>query len=270
MSAVSLEQLKSAAKSVMKTQGKTYQELANHLGLSLVSVKRIMSKEEISMRRFLEVCEWLGVSISELEKLAQYNQSHEKIRFTPEQDLFLSKNPEYMSFLFHLCAQESPEEIQKQYNLSNKSLNLYLVRLEKYNLIKKVSGRYKPVHRGFPSPIPYGELQKSQRNNVVSNSVSFFGRYHNQMWLRKDPEADRGSNTTLTVLGISRQSYLAWYEKYLALQAELQQISSIEDKIKSIKDKKAVVLLHMHGLIDEDSVEMEGIKNMFGRIGEVK
>lgn len=269
MSTVSLEQLKEAAKSIMKKQGRSYQELADHLRISLVSVKRVMSKEEISMSRFLEICDWLDVSIADLEKIALHNMSHEKIRFTQEQENFLAKNPEYLSFLFHMCAEQSPEEIQKQFNLSNKSLNLYLVRLEKYNLIKKVSGRYKVTQKEFPSPIPYGELQKVQYKSVIDTSVSFFSRFQNDMRARKDPEADKGTLTTLVILGISRQSYLAWYEKYLALQAELQHISAIEDKIESIKDKKTVVLFHAHAVVDEKSPEIEGITNMFGRVVEL-
>lgn len=269
MSTVSLEQLKEAAKSVMKKQGRSYQDLADHLGISLVSVKRVMSKEEISLSRFLEICNWLDVGIADLEKIAQHNQSHEKIRFTEEQEKFLAKNPEYMSFLFNMFTDKSPEELQKQFGLSNKSLNLYLLRLEKYNLIKKVSGRYKVTPKRFPSPIPYGELQKVQYKNVIDASVSFFDRFQNERRARKDPEADKGTTTALVILGISRQSYLAWYEKYLALQAELQHISVIEDKVESIKDKKTVVLFHAHAVVDENSPEIEGITNMFGRVVEL-
>jgi DNA-binding Xre family transcriptional regulator len=269
MSTARLEQLKEAAKSIMKKQGRSYQDLADHLGISLVSVKRVMSKEEISLSRFLEICNWLDVGISDLEKIALHNQSHEKIRFTEEQEKFLAKNPEYMSFLFNMFAEKSPEEIQKQFGLSNKSLNLYLLRLEKYNLVKKVSGRYKVMQKKFPSPIPYGELNRVQYKNVIDASVSFFNRFQNETRVRKDPEADKGSSTTLTILGISRQSYLAWYEKYLALQAELQSISAIEEKIETIKDKKAVVLYHAHAVVDEKSPEIEGITNMFGRVVEL-
>ena len=269
MSTVSLEHLKDAAKTIMKKQRKSYQELAEHLGLSLVSVKRVMSKEEITLSRFLEICDWLDVSIADLEKIAQHNQAHEKIRFTEEQEKFLAKNPEYLSFLFHMFAEQTPEEIQKQFNLSNKSLNLYLIRLEKYNLIKKVSGRYKVMQKEFPSPIPYGELQGVQYKSVIDTSVSFFSRFQNEMRLRKDPEADKGTSTTLVILGLSRQSYLAWYEKYLALQSELSHVAAIEDKIESIKDKKTIVLFHMHALVDEKSPEIEGITNMFGKVVEL-
>ena len=260
-----IEQLKAAAKSLMKKQGRTYQELSEYLGLSLVSVKRIMSKEEVSLSRFLEICDWLETNLTELEKIADYNRSNKKTYFTPEQEVFLSKSPEAMSFLFHLYTEETPEVIQKKYNLSSKSLNLYLLRLEKHNLVKKVSGRYKPVYKDFPSPIPYGQLRKTQYENVIATSVSFFRRYNTQMSLRKNPEEDKGSLTNLAVLGVSRASYLNWFERYKSLQAELSSIATVEEKIEKIKDKKTIVMMHMHAVIDEADIELEGIKNMFGR-----
>lgn len=265
MASVSLEQMKMAAKSVMKKQNKSYQELADHLGLSLVSVKRIMSKEEVSMSRFLEICEWLDTGLAEMEKIATYNQANKKQHFTPEQESFLAKGTQYISFLFNLYVEESPEKIQKKYSLTAKTLNLYLIRLEKHNLIKKVAGRYKPTYKDFPSPIPYGELDKSLYKNVLETGMYFFKRNNEKMNQRKNREADRGSTTTITVVSLSRDSYLAWFEKYKNLCLELANTGQVEEKIESLKDKKTAVLMHMHALVDENDTEIESIQNMFGK-----
>lgn len=270
MANASIQQLKTAAKSVMKKQKKSYQDLADHLGLSLVSVKRIMSKEEMTLSRFLEICDWLETGFAELEKIAQYNQADKRQHFSPEQEFFLAKNTEYLAFLFNLYADETPEQIQKKYGLSTKSLNLYLLRLEKHNLIKKVAGSYRPVYREFPSPIPYGELGRSQYKNVLDTGVQFFRRFNTLMFLRKDPEADRGSNTVLAVMGINRDSYLNWLQKYKALYQELVNISEVEEKVENQKNKKSIVLMHMHAVVDDNDIEIESIKNMFGRPGELK
>jgi DNA-binding Xre family transcriptional regulator len=265
MANVSLEQLKTAAKSVMKKQNKSYQELANHLGLSLVSVKRIMSKEEVSMSRFLEICDWLDTGLAELEKIATYNQANKKQHFTLEQEAFLAKSTQYLSFLFNLYVEETPEKIQKKYNLTNKTINLYLLRLEKYGLIKKVGGRYKPYYKDFPSPIPYGELDKSLYKNVLETGMYFFKRNNEIMNQRKNREADRGSSTTITVVSLSRDSYLAWFEKYKNLCQELANTGQVEDKIEGLKNKKTAVLMHLHALVDENDIEIESIQNMFGK-----
>ena len=265
----SLPQLKAAAKLLMKRQNRSYQDLADHLGISLVSVKRIMSKEEVSLGRFLEICEWLETSLTELEKISQYSLVNKKTHFTQEQESFLAKNPEYMSFLFHMYTEETPEQIQKKFGLSNRSLNLYLIRLEKFGILKKVSGQVRLVYRDFPSPIPYGELSKTQGKNVLDSGLSFFKRHNAFSIQRKSPEADKGNRTLLSLMNISRESYLAWFEKYKLLFQELSNVGEIEGKL-DIKDKKTVVLLHLHALVDEGDIEIEGIANMFGKPVELK
>ena len=264
------EQLKAATKSLMKSQGKSYQDLADHLGLSLVSIKRIMSKEEVTMRRFLEICDWLDTGLAELEKIAEYSQSNKKIYFSVEQEKFLVKNPEYLSFLFNLYADETPEKIQKKYGLTEKSVGLYLLRLEKFDLIKKVSGKYRPFQKTFPSPIPYGELTLSQYKNVLETGLSFFSRNKSLMVQRRDPAADLGSNTTFSVMDVSRESYLAWYEKFKNLVQEINNIAEVETKIESLKNKKTVVLMHLHAVLENDDIEKEGIANMFGKPVNIK
>ena len=238
MSGLSPQQLKTALKSLMKRQGKSYQHLADHLGLSLVSVKRIMSKEEVSVSRFLEICDWLDVKLSEVEKIAGYNQTNRKVHFTEEQETFLSEHPEYMSFLFNLYTGETPEQVQARYGLTAKSLQLYLIRLEKNNLIKKTAGRYRPVYKDFPSPILYGELARSQYKRVLEAGTHFFARYNTHMLQRKNPEMDRGGQTVFSVLEISRESYLTWFEKYKLLQQELTNTAQVEEKIETLKNQR--------------------------------
>ena len=263
------DQLKEVLKKQLKLKGLSYTDLADHLKVSEVTVKRMMSKEEIPLSRFLTICEWLEISLTELEKIASYTNINQIVRFTEDQEKFLAKNPTYLAFLFQLYTQETPEQIQKNFQLTQKSLNLYLLRLENVNLIKKVAGRYKLVHKDFPSPIKYGELAKSQSLKVLETGLSLFTRYNKMMVQRKNEEADRGSQTKLSVFCLQRQSYLAWFEKYKEIMQELIQISEVEEKIPELKQKTSVVMLHLHALVDEKDPEIEGIKNMFGRPANV-
>ena len=270
MGKVNSSDLKQAIKLVMKQQGKSYEDLAQHLEISLVSVKRIMTKEELNMSRFVEICNWLEISLTDLEKIARYEQSNQKIRFTEKQEDFLAKNPEYLSFLFNLYTDETPEKIQKKFNLTKKSLDLYLLRLEKHDLIKKKSGTYKPTYPEFPSPIPYGQLVKAQFSKVLEAGTYFFKRYNETLIARKDPEQDKGSQTILGVLEVSQQSYQKWFEKYKAIYLELVQTSKAEENIKQIKNKKSIVLMHMHAVVEKDDASIDSIKNMFGKVAELR
>ena len=270
MGKVNSSDLKQAIKLVMKQQGKSYEDLAQQLNISLVSVKRIMSKEELNMSRFVEICNWLEINLADLEKIARYEQAHQKIRFTEKQEDFLAKNPEYLSFLFNLYTDETPEKIQKKFGLTKKSLDLYLLRLEKYDLVKKKNQVYKPTYPEFPSPIPYGQLVKAQFSKVLEAGTYFFKRYNETLVERKDPEQDKGSQTILGVLEVSQKSYLAWFEKYQALYLELVQTSKVEENIKQVKNKKSVVLMHMHAMVPPNDISIDSIKNMFGRVAELK
>ena len=270
MSKIKSFDLKQALKLVMRKQNKTYEDLAQQLEISLVSVKRIMSKEELNMSRFVEICNWLEVSLTDLEKIARYENANQKIRFTEKQEDFLAKNPEYLSFLFNLYTDETPEKIQKKFGLSKKSLDLYLLRLEKHDLIKKKAGEYKPTYPEFPSPIPYGQLVKTQFNKVLETGSYFFKRYNETLITRKDPEQDKGSQTILGVLEVSQQSYLNWFEKYKAIYQELVQISKVEENVKKIKNKKSIVLMHMHAMTEVNDASIESIKNMFGKVTDLK
>ena len=71
-------------------------------------------------------------------------------------------------------------------------------------------------------------------------------------------------------MGVSRDSYLAWLEKHRNLYQELVNISEVEDKIETLANKRSIVLMHLHAVLDENHIEIEGIKNMFGRPVELK
>jgi hypothetical protein len=164
---------------------------------------------------------------------------------------------------------ETPEKLQKKFGLSKKSLDLYLLRLEKYDLIKKKGNEYRPIYPEFPSPIPYGALVKTQFNKVLETGTHFFKRYNQNLIARKSPEADKGSQTTLAVLEVSLETYLSWFKKYKQLQEELTQVAKVEEKLEKIKNKKSIVLMHMHAVVEKDDESIEGIKNMFGRVGDI-
>lgn len=265
---LSSSQIRSAIKTVMKKKKFGYSDLAKQLNVSLPTVKRIMSKDEMQVGRLLEICDWLEVKLSDLEKLATIGNQR-RTQFTEKQEKFLSENSNYMSFLFHMYAGETPSEIQKKYNISKKSLELYLIRLERQELIKKKLGEYIPAHHEFPKMIPFGVLSKKQTDQVLDVGSQIFKRYNKFQVMRKDPELDRGSINNIIFCTVSRASYLTWFEKFRALNLELQQMSELQDYQKNIKDKKLIGMMHLHGVFEVNDPEIDSLKNMFGRVVEL-
>lgn len=269
MSYVNGVQLKEALKLVMRQQKKTYLDLAKHLKTSEVTVKRFMSKEEINLSRMLEICNWLDLNLSQLEKIALNDSINKKVYFTEKQESFLVKNPQYLAFLFHLYADENPEKIQKKFKISDKSLNLYLLRLEKFDLIYQKNGKYVPVHPEFPSPIMFGELLRESYKKIIEAGALFFKNKNFEIMKRKDTERNKGFHSTISVFDLNKADYFIWLEKYKALYQELDSLAKIQNKVPNLKDKKAVVLMHLSCVTEADDSNLESIKDMFGYVSEL-
>lgn len=263
------DSLKDAIKSVLKQQKKTYEDLAEELEISVPTVKRILTKEEMSVSRLLQICSYLKLSLSELEKIANYNKGATRNSFTEKQEDFLSKNTNYLTFLLMMYSGLTLQEIQKQTKISDKSVKLYLLRLEKLDLITYRKEKYHVPYETFPDLIPYGKIHETNFNNIIESGAQFFKRYNRNLVLAKDSQRDKGSTMGLFMLTLSRTSYLEWFEKSKKLYQELQDISIVEENIPKLKDKKTVVLLSCHGMIESDDPEIEFLQNSFGVVKEI-
>jgi transcriptional regulator with XRE-family HTH domain len=124
-------------KKELKSKGLTYKDISTYLKMSEAGVKKLLSKNDISFNRLELLCDLLQKSPSEIIKIAQDNgvESHS---FTDKQIKFFLSHQHYFHFYMKLAyEQKKPQVIQSEFNLSNKSLNLYLKKLEELNLIKR-------------------------------------------------------------------------------------------------------------------------------------
>lgn len=124
-------------KKELKTNGYSYKDTAAHLKISEAGVKKLFSKNDISFNRLEQLCELLQKSTYEIIKISQDNDvdSH---TFSEKQIKFFLIHPHYFHFYMKLAyEQKKPQKIQAEYNLSLKSLNLYLKKLEELNLIQR-------------------------------------------------------------------------------------------------------------------------------------
>jgi transcriptional regulator with XRE-family HTH domain len=130
----------------------SYKDLAKTLKISEAGVKKIFTRDDLSLARALEICKALNISFSEVISQSEGNEQSE-LRFTDRQIDFLKKNISYFHFYMKLAyEQKSPIEIQNEFSLSLRSLNTYLKKLEELGLIKRhpkertqIIGGAKPV-----------------------------------------------------------------------------------------------------------------------------
>lgn len=138
-------------KKMMKRNGYKYEDLAQLLGLSIHSVKRLMTTEDLTFERLVKISQWLGLSVFELLELAKEN-TPQWSEFTEKQEEFLAVNPAAAYFNLMLMVGLKPKDIALKYNLDKRQTEKILFDLEKHDFIEsypegrirvKVSGPFK-------------------------------------------------------------------------------------------------------------------------------
>lgn len=262
MFAQSLE-LKEVLKKLLKEQSYTYSDLAQELRCSVPTVKRILGPEEITLERLLIICEFLKISLSDLEKLSEMNRKSSQEFFTAAQEDFLAVNPNYLGYLAHLYNGENPESIQQKYRLTKKSTELYLIRLERQELLRVDSkGRVRLALTSFPRLLPNGKLIRAQYKALIAKSSQLFTRQVSRQFEIKE------KRTMISVMMASVSTeFEAQFKKSLnALIEEAQSHSSLLDKMpKQEKQRKLVVSAMVTGL-EFDDPEVRTMEDLLGEV----
>ena len=82
----------------MKAKGVTYNQVANALDISLSTVKRDFSLRNLSLSRFLAICEMTNISLKDLSQSIEKSEP-KSYTLTDDQEKFFAKNINYWSLL---------------------------------------------------------------------------------------------------------------------------------------------------------------------------
>ena len=123
-------------KEQVKNKGIGYQQLADTLGISLVTVKRQLNGDDLSMSKLLAMCDAAGIDFfSIIQSIEKRKASH--TYFTTEQDSAFCVYPHLFHYFVALFQQKkSPQDIQQEWQLSPASTHIYLRKLEQLSLIR--------------------------------------------------------------------------------------------------------------------------------------
>jgi len=120
----------------IKQSGMTYSVLAKKMEMSEAGIKKIFAKSDISLARALQICDLLGVELTELiqDSVAEMSVV---TKLNEKQQQFFLNHPHYFHFFMQLSyEQKSVEGIQKQYQLSDRTVFKYLKKLDDLGLIE--------------------------------------------------------------------------------------------------------------------------------------
>lgn len=232
--------IKLALKQLLKKQNHTYADVAKVWACSLPTVKRQLGPEELPLSRLLILLEWLNLSLTDLQKLAE-SDSLEAPKFTAKQSDYLAKNPREFSFLMKLYEELTPDQIAKKYKLTAATLAKILLQLEKHDLIRVgAGGKVKPVYEQTPGVD--GPLAQVHMRRIIDRGAQFQKNYISEMLDKKARGLETGKGSLIWHCGnLTPKSYEHYAKKFQELMNEVTELSKIEDKSFKVTEMKTAV-----------------------------
>jgi transcriptional regulator with XRE-family HTH domain len=133
MAQVSL--LVSELKRYLKAHGLTYAEVAKRLDLSESSVKRLFARETFTLKRFEQVCNALGLEITDLFDLISERREY-LTELTTEQEAALMSDTKLLLLTYLLINGWPTREIVAAYDIDEPELERLLIRLHRAKIIE--------------------------------------------------------------------------------------------------------------------------------------
>lgn len=198
-------------KRLLRERGLTYRALAERLGMSEANVKRMFSRNSLTLERLESICEVVELSLSDLFRLAE--QSERPVtQLSREQEQTLVESPALC--LVAVCVRDGWrfEDIIERYDLSEHQCIQLLAQLDRLKLLQLLPGnRYKVLISPNLRWIPGGPLETFITRDVISKFLQ--GSF-------KEPESFRfylrGSYTQASINHLQRR-----FEQLTAEAAEL-------------------------------------------------
>lgn len=124
-----------ALKTELKARGVTYLGVANHIGLTEASVKRMFSQEDISIKRLDSICQMLEIDLSHLTRTNDADTRALKV-LTEAQELEIVSDERQLAVSFLVLNGWTYDELLKYFDFSEPELIQRLAKLDKLKLIE--------------------------------------------------------------------------------------------------------------------------------------
>jgi len=126
-------------KAALKARGLTYAELARRIGLSEASVKRVLSRGTLSLRRLEQICDVMGTSVPEVVQLARSSGAERLEVLTLDQEKALATDPKLFACYYLVANGRSNREIETEMRASARAVQQWLARLKALTLVVQAS-----------------------------------------------------------------------------------------------------------------------------------
>lgn len=123
-----------ALKTALKLHGLTYRDVAQELGISVATVKRQFAQQSFSLQRLEDICQLLGLEISNLVNMMEADYTH-LVELTEAQENELVSDSRFLLLTFLVINHCQFDEIITNYRYSETDAIQYLARLDRLRLI---------------------------------------------------------------------------------------------------------------------------------------
>jgi AcrR family transcriptional regulator len=126
-------------KRALRESGHTYGNVAQKLGLSLASVKRLFSTEDLSLERVDQICELIGSDLSDiLDRASDRSAPTNQLTLSQESELVADIKLLFMTWM--VLVRTPYEDIVRDYHFSKREALQYLIRLDRLKVIELQPG----------------------------------------------------------------------------------------------------------------------------------
>jgi len=122
-------------KRYLRSNGVTYAELARRLELSESSVKRAFSKQSFSLQRLEQICNAVGLELSDLVDLMN-DQREFLTELTPAQETALLANPKLLLMTYLLINGWRLDDITRRFEIETAEAERLLIHLHRAKIIE--------------------------------------------------------------------------------------------------------------------------------------
>lgn len=159
-------------KHALKAKGMTYKQLADGLGISELSVKRLFRDKDCKLSRLLEICDLLEIQFDDLIQMQK--RARPLPVFLPESiEAALAKDLILLHLLIHLISGASLESILQDSGLTRAQLYLHLRQLEEIGVIELLTNDR--IRLLVETPIRW-RLNGALANAIKAANQNFIGK----------------------------------------------------------------------------------------------
>ena len=213
------ELLLNVLRTELRAAGVTYKILAERIGMSESSVKRMFGQKDMNLSRLAEICKAAGIALEDIFRQAADVTPHSDT-LTLAQEKSLIADAKLLLVAISCLGHWTLEQIVETYELSEPECVLHLIALDKLELIElRPNNRYRlnvsPAFHWRPD----GPVQQFFRDHVVSDY--FRGTF------------DHAGETLLCVPArVSDRSAMEIVQKIQHLAAELARLQQDDRRLK--------------------------------------